>query len=145
MEISFTTFSQVETEELGTRFSSVLVPGDVVAMFGDLGAGKTAFVRGVIRGFGLDTYVSSPTFSIVNEYSCPDCRVAHFDMYRIGSEEELYGTGFYDYLDGNSVIFIEWSENIPFAIDEEAIRVSIEKGEGDIRSIRIESPREIRF
>lgn len=145
MEKVFTTYKQSETEELGTRFSLALRPGDVVAMYGDLGAGKTAFVRGVIQGLGLDTYVSSPTFSIVNEYSCPDVRLAHFDMYRISSEEELYGTGFYDYLDGRTVIFIEWSENIPFAIDDEAIRITIEKGEGDIRTIRIESPGEIVF
>lgn len=143
MERIFTTFSQLETEELGASFSSALIPGDIVAMYGDLGAGKTAFVRGAIQGFGMDTYVSSPTFSIVNEYLCSECRVAHFDMYRIGSEEELYNTGFYDYLDGRSILFIEWSENIPFAIDDDAIRVTIEKGEGDIRYIRIDSPRDI--
>ena len=145
MEKFFTTYTQSETEELGTQFSFALRPGDVIAMYGDLGAGKTAFVRGAVRGFGIDDYVASPTFAIVNEYICPDVKVAHFDMYRINSEEELYGTGFYDYLDGSTVIFIEWSENIPFAIDDEAIRVTIEKGDGDIRVIRIDSPREIEF
>ena len=145
MRYVFNTSSQEETEQVGSCFSGVLVPGDVVAMYGELGAGKTAFVRGVICGLGLDVPVSSPTFSIVNEYHCPLGRVAHFDMYRISSEEELYGTGFYDYLDGKNILLMEWSENIPFAVDEDAIRVTITKGEGDDRRIEVESPRELKF
>ena len=145
MEMMIETYSQSETEEFGRRFAKALLPGNVVAVYGDLGAGKTAFVRGVIHGMGKEVPVSSPTFSIVNEYYIPGGKIAHFDMYRIGSEEELYGTGFYDYLDGKNIILMEWSENVPFAVDEDAIRITIEKGEGDTRRIRIVSPGELKF
>lgn len=141
----FTTGSQAETEDLGTRFSYSLAPGTVVAMYGDLGAGKTAFTRGVLRGLGYDCPVVSPTFSIVNEYRGNAMDLAHFDMYRITAEDELYGTGYYDYLDGRNVVFIEWSENIPFAIDDDAVKVRIRHGKGDIRQIEIQSPKEIRI
>ena len=90
----FTTHSQQETEDIGCRFASCVRPGMTVAMYGDLGAGKTAFTRGVERGLGYQGSVTSPTFSIVNEYRGGRVDVAHFDMYRISSEEELYGTGF---------------------------------------------------
>lgn len=139
----FTTYSQSGTEELGKKFSASLEPGTEVAMYGGLGAGKTAFTRGALRGLGYEGTVSSPTFAIVNEYRGGTLDLAHFDMYRITSEEELYGTGFYDYLDGRFVVFMEWSENIPFAVEEDAVRVSIEHGDGDTRHIRIESPKEI--
>ena len=140
---SFDTRSQTETETLGERFSEVLLPGDVVAMYGDLGAGKTAFTRGVVRGLGCDAAVSSPTFSIVNEYRTPTGVFAHCDMYRIVSEDDLYSTGFYDYLDGKGIVFMEWSENVPFAVDADAIRLTISKGEGDERFFRVESPRKL--
>ena len=139
----YTTYSQNDTEELGKRFSVALEPGTEVAMYGGLGAGKTAFTRGVLRGLGYEGTVSSPTFAIVNEYRGGRLDLAHFDMYRISTEEELYGTGFYDYLDGRTAVFMEWSENIPFAVSEDAVRVIIEHGEGDVRHIRIESPKEI--
>lgn len=139
----FTTYSQNGTEDLGNRFSASLEPGTEVAMYGGLGAGKTAFVRGVLRGLGYEGTVSSPTFAIVNEYRGGRLGLAHFDMYRIDSEEELYGTGFYDYLDGKMAVFMEWSENVPFAVSEDAVKVIIEHGEGDIRHIRIESPKEM--
>ena len=140
---TFRTCSQEEKEELGRRFAGTLAPGTVVAMYGDLGAGKTAFTRGALRGLGYDCPVVSPTFSIVNEYRGGKADLAHFDMYRISSEDELYSTGFYDYLDGRNDVFIEWSENIPFAIDDDAVRVLIEHGEGDVRNIRIQSPEEM--
>ena len=141
----FITSSQSETEELGEKFSAYLEPGTVVAMYGDLGAGKTAFVRGVLRGMGYDCTVSSPTFAIVNEYRGGRLDLAHFDMYRISSEDELYGTGFYDYLDGTMTVFMEWSENIPFAVDDTAVKVIIEHGPGGERSITVESPEEMVF
>lgn len=141
----FISSSQSETEELGEKFSAYLEPGTVVAMYGDLGAGKTAFVRGVLRGMGYDCTVSSPTFAIVNEYRGGRLDLAHFDMYRISSEDELYGTGFYDYLDGTMTVFMEWSENVPFAVDEDAVKVRIGHGDGDIRSIEIDFPKELSF
>ncbi len=112
-----TTTSQRETERAGGDFAAALSPGDVVALYGDLGAGKTAFVRGALRALGYGDSVTSPTFAIVNEYKTALGRVAHFDMYRIDNEDALWSTGFYDYLDGRSVLFIEWSENIGFALD----------------------------
>lgn len=114
-----------KTEELGKKIASVLNGDEVIAMFGDLGAGKTAFTRGLCSGLGFDYGVSSPTFAIVNEYNAK-FNVYHFDMYRITSEDDLYSTGFYDYLD-NGVLVIEWSENIEYALDDKAIRITIRK------------------
>ena len=145
MKYQFETVSQLQTEQLGERFAAVLRAGDMVAMRGGLGAGKTAFTRGVARGLGYTCPVSSPTFAIVNEYRGGRLDLAHFDVYRIADENELYGTGFYDYLDGGFVIFMEWSENVPFAIEDDAIILSIAHGEGDRRIITIEAERELAF
>ena len=145
MKYQFETESQLQTEQLGERFAAVLRAGDMVAMRGGLGAGKTAFTRGVARGLGYTCPVSSPTFAIVNEYRGGRLDLAHFDVYRIADENELYGTGFYDYLDGGFVIFMEWSDNVPFAIEDDAIILSIAHGEGDRRIITIEAERELAF
>ena len=145
MKYQFETESQLQTEQLGERFAAVLRAGDMVAMRGGLGAGKTAFTRGVARGLGYTCPVSSPTFAIVNEYRGGRLDLAHFDVYRIADENELYGTGFYDYLDGGFVIFMEWSENVPFAVEDDAIILSIAHGEGDRRIITIEAERELAF
>lgn len=114
-----------ETETLGRRIASVLSGTEVIAMFGDLGAGKTAFTRGLASGLSFDYGVSSPTFAIVNEYN-GKFNIYHFDMYRITSEDDLYSTGYYDYLD-NGIVIIEWSENIEYALDDNAIRITIKK------------------
>ena len=142
-EYRFTTSSQQETEQLGERFSANLEPGQMVAMYGDLGAGKTAFTRGVMKGLGYGGAVTSPTFSIVNEYRGGRLDTAHFDLYRISGEDELYGTGFYDYLDGRQVVIMEWSENVPYAVDEDAVIIEIEHGDGDLRNVTIRSPKEM--
>lgn len=118
-----------QTEKLGENIASILKGDEVIAMFGDLGAGKTAFTRGVASGLGYDYGVSSPTFAIVNEYSAK-FNIYHFDMYRITSDDDLYSTGFYDYL-SNGVVIIEWSENIEYALDSDVIRIKIEKGDTD--------------
>ncbi len=125
--------SVTKTEDLGRKIASILKGDEVIAMFGDLGAGKTAFTRGLASGLGFDYGVSSPTFAIVNEYNAK-FNIYHFDMYRISSEDDLYSTGFYDYLD-NGVIVIEWSENIEYALDDNAIRITIKKG--DVDNLRI--------
>lgn len=130
--------SPAETEALGAQLAKRLKPGDVVALYGPLGAGKTAFARGVLRALGYGDHAASPTFAIVNEYRGQALDVAHFDMYRIASEEELYSTGFYDYLDGHTVLLIEWSENIEWAIEEDAVRVTISRNGDLARDIRIE-------
>ena len=127
--IRFISENVKETEELGKRIASILKGDEVIAMFGDLGAGKTAFTRGLASGLSFDYGVSSPTFAIVNEYN-GKYNIYHFDMYRITSEDDLYSTGFYDYLD-NGVIIIEWSENIEYALDDNAIRITINKTDNE--------------
>jgi len=98
-----------------------------VALYGDLGVGKTAFVRGFARPLSPNALVRSPTFALVNEYRGDPLSVFHFDMYRIGDEDELYAIGFYDYADRKGVCIAEWCENIPYAIPDECICVNIEK------------------
>lgn len=105
------THSPEQTEQAGAEFALTLHPGDVVTLDGDLGAGKTAFARGVLRGLGYTGRVTSPTFAIANEYSAPGGTVAHFDLYRILDEEALFELGFEEYLDGTRILLIEWSEN----------------------------------
>lgn len=123
----FTTNNVIETEALGERLGKTVLEGDVIALFGELGAGKTAFVRGVARGMGIPGDVSSPTFAIVNEYRTDEKTLHHFDMYRVVSWDSLYSTGFFDYLDGKAVLIIEWSENIEAVLPENCIRVEIGK------------------
>ena len=118
--------SEAETEAAGETFARTLPAGAVVALYGDLGAGKTAFVRGMARGLGLDVRVSSPTFTIVNEYLGPR-ELFHFDMYRLGSADELFDIGWEDYLSRGGVCAVEWSENVADAFEGDEICVRIEK------------------
>ena len=134
----FNTKSYDETVALGARLAKKLKGGDVVAFFGGLGMGKTAFTTGIAKGLGLTDAVSSPTFAIVNVYG-RNSELCHFDMYRVNSWEDLYSTGFFEYLDMGSILAVEWSENVENALPENAIKVYIEKGEGDNdRVIKIE-------
>lgn len=120
-----------ETFELGKKIAQSVGDGSVIAMFGGMGMGKTAFTRGLAQGLGIDPKnVSSPTFAIVHEYSGKRT-LYHFDMYRIESWDDLYSTGFFDYLDTPAVIAVEWSENIENALPDGYIKVTFEKGEGD--------------
>lgn len=121
------TNSVQETEAAGRAFATRLHGGCVVALFGGMGMGKTAFVRGLAQGLGIDAEVTSPTFALVHEYggSPPLC---HFDMYRVNSWDGLYSTGFFDYLDAGGILAVEWSENIEGALPEDAIRVSFQRG-----------------
>lgn len=131
------THSAAETELLGERIAGVLNGAEMIALFGDLGAGKTAFTRGICRGLGIHDGVSSPTFAIVNAYR-GRFPVYHFDMYRITDADDLFATGFYDYL-GTGVIVIEWSENIESELDDDAIRIRITKAaDEDERIFEIE-------
>ena len=136
--MTYMTHSESETEALGARFGAALPAGSVAALYGDLGCGKTAFVRGMARGMGLDEdQVSSPTFTIVNEYGGP-VPLFHFDMYRLGSADELYDIGWEDYLGRGGVCAVEWSENVPGAFEGDEIAVRFRKtGESD-REITIE-------
>ena len=118
--------SAEETEALGAELAVRLRPGDVVAYTGDLGAGKTAFTRGIARGLGIPEGVTSPTFTIVNEYEGGRLPLFHFDLYRLGDPEELF-----DYLARGGVCAVEWSENVADALEDEPIRVDIRRGEHD--------------
>ncbi len=128
--VSFVTKSAAETEELAAQIAKKLMPGTVIAFFGGMGMGKTAFTRGLARGLDLDSHVSSPTFAIVNDYG-GNPPLVHFDMYRVTSWEDLYTTGFYDYMDMGAILAVEWSENIENAIPENAVRITIEQGSFD--------------
>ncbi len=134
---SFITENEQETEALGERFASRLPGGTVVAMYGDLGAGKTAFVRGMARGMGLSCRVSSPTFTIVNEY-LGERDLIHFDMYRLSGADELFEIGWEDYLSRGAVCAVEWSERVEYACCGYEIRVTIEKLGDTRRKITIE-------
>ena len=127
--------SEQDTEDLGRRLGERLEPGAVVAYTGDLGAGKTAFTRGLARGLGVPDQVTSPTFTIVNEYEGGRLPLFHFDMYRLGSADELFDIGWEDYLARGGVCAVEWSENVDEALEEDAIRVDIRRGEGDSQRI----------
>ena len=139
------TNSPEETEAVGFELAKMLKDNlalpSFVALYGDLGVGKTAFVRGFTKVFSPAALVRSPTFALVNEYpSNSGRRVFHFDMYRITDEDDLYSIGYYDYLDDGSICLVEWSENIPYAIPDEHIRVEITKTNLDIpneRNIKI--------
>ena len=123
--------SPEETEDIGARLAQRLGPGAVVAFTGDLGAGKTAFTRGLARGLGIPDRVTSPTFTIVNEYEGGRLPLFHFDMYRLGSADELFDIGWEDYLRRGGVCAVEWSENIADALEEDAVRVDIRRGASD--------------
>ena len=131
------THSEGETEAAGAAFAAGIPDGTVVAMYGELGAGKTAFVRGMAQGMGLDCRVNSPTFTIVNEYLGART-LLHFDMYRLGSADELWDIGWDDYLSRGAVCAVEWSENVADAFTGDEITVRFEKLSDTDRRITIE-------
>ena len=130
-----TTNSPEETEALGASLAQELEPGAVLAFTGDLGAGKTAFVRGLARGLGCPGRVTSPTFTIVNEYEGGRLPLFNFDMYRLGSADELFDIGWEDYLARGGVCAVEWSENVAEALEADCLRVDIRRGERDNQRI----------
>ena len=137
--MQITTHSADETQALGAKLAGLLQPGDVIAYFGDLGAGKTALTRGIAQGLGVTDLVTSPTYTIVNEYLTGRIPLFHFDMYRLGSSDELFDIGWEDYLLRGGVCAVEWSENVEDAL-QDAIRITIEKEPfaPDTRCITIE-------
>ena len=132
--MQFVTERPEETEALGEKLGRRLTGGEVLAYTGDLGAGKTAFTRGLARGLGITERVTSPTFTIVNEYEGGRLPLFHFDLYRLGSAEELFDIGWEDYLARNGVCAVEWSENAEDAL-EEPILIDISRGERDSQRI----------
>lgn len=142
--MTFETNSPAETTALGAALGRAVKPGAVIACFGGLGAGKTAFTRGVAEGLEVTGEVSSPTFALVHEYGGSPALI-HFDMYRMSSADDLYTTGFFDYLDGRNVLIIEWSENIADSLPDDCIRVTFETT-GDLsRRITIEGGPEFEY
>ena len=135
--MTFLTNSPVETEAVGAALGAIIPAGTILAYKGDLGAGKTAFTRGLARGLGCTDLVTSPTYTIVNEYLSGRCPLFHFDMYRLASSDDLWDIGWEDYLDRNGVCAVEWSENVDDAM-ENAISVTIEKLGEEARRITLE-------
>lgn len=136
MKQEFLSHSPADTERIGEAFAGMLKPGSVAAMFGGLGMGKTAFVRGLARGLRIEGDVSSPTFALVHEYRTP-VRFCHFDMYRVSGWDDLDTTGYYDYLDEGFILAVEWSENIEAALPPDAFRVEFERLSESSRRITI--------
>ncbi len=141
LPIEKTTSSTAETEALGAELANMIAADATlprfIAMYGDLGVGKTAFVRGFASILAEGSAVRSPTFALVNEYGDKKCPVYHFDMYRIVDDDDLYSTGFYDYLEGRGICIAEWCENIPYALPDRYITVKIEKTSVDTPDERI--------
>ena len=135
--MQFITNSPAETEAVGAALSKILHPGAILAYRGDLGAGKTAFTRGLARGLGVSDPVTSPTYTIVNEYLGGRLPLFHFDMYRLHSADDLWDIGWEDYLERGGICAVEWSENVADAM-EDAITVTIEKTGPESRRITIE-------
>lgn len=135
--MQYITNSPAETEAIGAALGKILTPGTVIAYRGDLGAGKTAFTRGLAKGLGCREIVTSPTYTIVNEYLGGRLPLFHFDMYRLRSSDDLFDIGWEDYLDRGGICAVEWSENVEDAM-EDAICITIEKLGEDSRQITLE-------
>ena len=131
--MKYISHSVEETEQIAMNLAEKLKGNEVIAFFGGLGMGKTAFTRGICKGLGFNDGVQSPTFSLVNQYDAK-YTVYHFDMYRINTYDDLYSTGFFDYLD-TGVLIIEWSENIENALPDDYIRIEISQGESENQRI----------
>ncbi len=134
------TASAEETEDFAAQLAQKMCADPTIppfiALYGDLGVGKTAFVRGFASVIAPEAIVRSPTFALVNEYRAKPRSLFHFDMYRIEDEDDLDSIGFYDYLDRNGICLVEWSENIPYALPDRHLRVTIEKNNTDMPNSR---------
>lgn len=139
----FVTNSYEETVEKAAQFAKTVKKGAVIGFIGGLGMGKTAFTTGFVKGLGIDARVSSPTFAICNEYIGDNLRVYHFDMYRVEGWDDLYSTGYFDYVDTDAYILAEWSENIFGALPDDAIIIGIEKIGDNSRKFKILTKQEV--
>jgi tRNA threonylcarbamoyladenosine biosynthesis protein TsaE len=125
-DFAITTLNADETIQFGIELAKKLKPGDVIALYGDLGTGKTQLVKGICKGLGVTQTVNSPTFMIVNEYSSPEIKnIFHFDLYRMTSENEVISMGFYDYMNDRGIILIEWPGLIESLLPEETIKLHL--------------------
>ena len=125
---TYVSHSVQDTEAFASRYAAQLCAGDVIALYGGLGMGKTAFVRGLAAGLGSTCEVSSPTFALVHEYD-GKYPIYHFDMYRVHGPDDLYSTGFFDYLESGGIVVIEWSENIEPYLPDNARKIRISRTE----------------
>lgn len=129
MGVTFCSNSVQETEAFGEKVAQTLHGGEVIALYGGMGMGKTAFTRGLAAGLGIPDEVSSPTFALIHEYPKGRLPLYHFDMYRVSSWDDLESTGFFDYLDLGAVLVIEWSENIDGALPKDKISITVSPGQ----------------
>lgn len=128
--MTYKSYSVEDTEKFAYELAKKLKPGTVLALFGGMGMGKTAFTRGLAKGLGIDAHVCSPTFAIVNDYG-GNPPLAHFDMYRVDTWDDLYSTGFFDYIDSGYILSVEWSENIENALPPDAVKITIHRTENE--------------
>lgn len=135
--VEIITNSPIETEQLAERIAEKLSGGEVIAFRGGMGMGKTCFTRGLARGLGFDGFVTSPTFALVNEYIGGRLPLYHFDMYRVEGWEDLYSTGYFDYLEMGGVIAAEWSENIEAALEGKVITIEFSRIDDNVRKITV--------
>ena len=141
--MEYTSYSPEQTEKIAQDIAKTLKSGDIVTLDGDLGAGKTAFVRGLAEGLGITDRVVSPTFTIVNEYRHGNIPLFHFDVYRINSSDELYDIGWEDYINSNGIIVVEWAVNVMDIITGEHIEINIKKNLNISEDYRVISLRRV--
>ena len=137
MNSVFVSNSPNETKKIAADLASTLCGGEVIAFYGDLGLGKTCFTTGLAEGLGFTGEVSSPTFAIINEYLGGRLDLYHFDMYRVSGWDDLYSTGYFEYMESGGVLAVEWSENIETALPDDTIRVTIKRIDETKREITI--------
>lgn len=142
--MDFISNSLQATDDIAHQIASQIKPGDIIAFSGDLGVGKTTLTRSIVKYLGSDDFVSSPTFSLVNHYKAKN-DIFHFDMYRITNEDELYSTGFFDYIDDKNIIIIEWFENIKSFFNNNSIKIKLTYIDENSRKITITSNGDDRF
>ena len=138
MNSVFVSNSPAQTREIAKQLASTLTGGEVIAFYGDLGQGKTCFVTGLAEGLGFCGEVSSPTFAIINEYLGGRLDLYHFDMYRVSGWDDLYSTGYFEYMESGGVLAVEWSENIENALPDNTIRITIKRLSETCREITID-------
>lgn len=138
MNSTFITNSPAETKKIAYDLAQTLNGGEVIAFYGDLGMGKTCFTTGLAEGLGFTGEVSSPTFAIINEYLGGRLNLYHFDMYRVSGWDDLYTTGYFEYMESGGVLAVEWSENIESALPEDVIKVTIKRLDETSRQITVE-------
>lgn len=143
MELKFTTNTANETAQLGEKLGKLISSPTIIAFRGGMGSGKTCFTAGLCKGLGYNSDVTSPTFAIINEYLGGRLPIFHFDVYRISDDDELYGIGFYDYLERGGVTVIEWSENIDYALFEDKLTITFSSPTDTVRELEFNGNEEL--